>query len=336
MMKPPRGTRVLVTCAAGVAGTTVVKLLREAWGSAICIIAADAAEDGYVRQIADEYIDDLPPVADEQYGARVASLALRTGAEVALPCYSGELERYAAARAKLAAARVAWPAMGNASVSVLTDKLRLYEALAEAGLRVPAAQLVEAAGVRAFPGEQVFVKPRGGAGSRGVLRIAEAEGLPVEPSADGRGRLEQVAVVGDELSLDGVVLRTGAVLGPIVRRRVVVKWGLAIVGESVLATEAHQRVFGVVARRLEIRGPLNVQVIVTADGELWTIDVNPRFPAGGMLLTAAMGLNMPAAVVADLLGLDSDAQFRPAQWKPMRHYRHFADVLEPRPDKSGQ
>jgi len=62
-------------------------------------------------------------------------------------------------------------------------------------------------------------------------------------------------------------------------------------------------------------------------GQSYVIDVNPRFPAGGMSLSAVSGINLPEAVTLDLAfgpyAVEAHQVFNPN----LRHYRIESDTF---------
>jgi hypothetical protein len=92
---------------------------------------------------------------------------------------------------------------------------------------------------------------------------------------------------------------------------------------------AADALFRSVASTVGTRGALNVQVFYYEGVFLGVTDVNPRFPAGGMALTDALGLNMPWVVVTDLLLGAAAVDVNLPPFRLWRHYRHWADALLP-------
>jgi carbamoyl-phosphate synthase large subunit len=86
-------------------------------------------------------------------------------------------------------------------------------------------------------------------------------------------------------------------------------------GQSVRGkTERNERVEQAareICKRAEMVGPGNIQFFVE-DGEPCFIELNPRFPAGGLMLTVQAGANIPLMIVRRLLG----QQVAPVQTQP--------------------
>lgn len=286
------------------------------------IIGCDASPISYVQEVVDLF-RVVPPIASPEYPPAVLSLIDEFAIDAWLPLHSSELTVAANLSEELEGRNVAWPQIPVEAACVLADKLSTYRLLSAADIAV--AQFVGTGDDQRVMGQwtKCVLKPRTGAGSRGVRMFAGSdicnEPLPADYVA-------QQYVDGVEVSLDGVVLEWGRILGPIARRRVAVRNGLAVVSESVEPNSAFDKLFGEVARVTRVMGPLNIQIVVNGDGN-WLIDVNPRLPAGGMALTAAQGLNMPTVVAEWLLyGANRIPEIERSRIQ-MRHYRFLADAI---------
>lgn len=315
---------IALSCAGGAAGIAAIELLRGSTG--LRLIAFDSDPRSYVQEIADEFHILNVGLEEATYGRRLLESVIEAGAGVLLPFHSGELGHIDSLRDEFAEWQVKWPAPLLGAATVLRDKLRLYEELERSEVPVPA--FAPCSERRAFPADRVVFKLREGGGSRGLAFGAPGRPVPVDVLSDGpNGYLEQVAVDGTEVSMDGVVLTSGEVVGPIARVRVAVRGGLAIVSETVDLGLEGDELFRAVAGTCGVRGPLNVQAFLSGGEFVGVTDVNPRFPAGGMPLAARLGLNMPLIVVRDLLGESEVERPIPGPFRRLRHYKKWCDVF---------
>jgi len=317
----------MLSCAGGVGGQTALRLLREA-GTCPRVVAIDADEMSYARLLADNYVIVGHPVSSPEYQIELLQVVDREDVTAAISCYSGELSVYAAIADELDIRGVRRPGVPLAAVHALSDKRRLYELLSNAGLPVPAFSTPDSIG-RGGVLDASVVKLRDGSGSRGLFRLAVGDELPRAVLDSPSSYIVQSAARGEEISLDGVVLSDGRVCGPIARRRLRVRGGLAIVGESLDLGAAADEIFSKIVALLQVTGPLNVQGFLEGGKLIGVTDVNARFPAGGMALTAALGLNMPALVASDLLFGPASVESPQIRYKRVRHYRYYDDAVIP-------
>jgi carbamoyl-phosphate synthase large subunit len=148
---------------------------------------------------------------------------------------------------------------------------------------------------RFFP---LLVKPRSGAGSRGVARIASREDLEALPK-DGSFLLQEF-LPGEEYSVDVYVRRDGRVVGAVPRERMKIDSGIAVASRTINLPEVIDSAVKT-AETIGIRGTANVQFKRAADGIFKLLEVNPRFP-GTLPLTIAAGIDMPKLMADELAG----------------------------------
>jgi len=108
-------------------------------------------------------------------------------------------------------------------------------------------------------------------------------------------------VKGEEYDVIALGDGEGGVHGPVAMRKTVVTklgkaWGAVTVADEELLDAARR-----VVAALRWRGGCEVEMLRSADGRLWLIEVNPRFPAWVYLATAA-GCNLPLGLLKLALG----------------------------------
>lgn len=294
-MTEPR-TRVLVTGAGGPAGIAVIRsLLRrgdvevfaadmDGWASGLYLVPESA------RRI-------VPPGKAPSFVDDVIALCRRDAVDVLFSTVDVELPGLAARRDELEAVGTALAAPSHETLVTCLDKYRLAQAV-DGRARIPETRLLDREGVGAewvFP---VIVKPRSGAGSRGVRLIADRAAL--EALGEDRSILIQENLPGDEFSVDVLAGLDGTVIAAVPRSRERVDSGVSIAGRTVRREEL-SRTASDVARAIGLTGVANVQLRYSSDGVPALLEVNPRFP-GAMPLTIAAGVDMPSLLLDLVLG----------------------------------
>lgn len=288
-------TRVLVTGVGGPAGVAVLRsLLRrpdvdvfagdmDGWASGLYLVAADR------RRI-------LQPGLSPDFVDGIRTLVAQDSIDVVISTVDVELPPLAARRNDLGAVLAA---PSEATLAVTLDKWELAQRCAPL-LRVPVTRLLNADGIAlrwAFP---VIVKPRRGAGSRGVRLVPDRAALSaMEPD---EALIIQEHLPGDEYSVDVLADADGGVVAAVPRTRTRVDSGVSIAGQTV-HDEALEQTAAAVARAIGLRGVANVQLRRDADGVPALLEVNPRFP-GALPLTIAAGVDMPSLVLDLALGVE--------------------------------
>jgi carbamoylphosphate synthase large subunit len=328
-----RRETLLLTGGGGAAALSALELLRS-FRPAVKIVVADSDEYSSSRETADAFAVLPPTSAEHDYRDALLATIDDYGVTAAIPCHSSELLQYAILAADLDARGVHWPYVSVHTAKTASDKSAVYELLVQNGVTVPPfAPVTGTPPTHVDRGARRVIKRRTGSGGVGMHVLDEGAPLPSNVLGSPDLYLQQIHVTGDELSLDGVILSDGRVLGPTARLRRKIRSGIAVVCDAVECTAGMREVFHAVACAIGTTGPLNVQGFQDDPGALAVIDVNPRFPAGGMALSAALGLNLPAAVAADLLRGPHTVLEPKIQYRSLRSYKVLTDhVVEVRMD----
>jgi len=313
-------TRVLVTGAGGPAGVAVIRSLArrddvqvfaadmDRWASAIYLVPPERR-----RLVPAGRADDFVDV--------VAAMCREDGIDVLFPTVDVELPRLAAARDRLAegGTRLASPELRTLDTAL--DKLTLARACART-VRVPRTELLgtpQAVSGWDFP---VIVKPRRGAGSRGVrVVMSQAE---LDAVHDDEDLLVQELLPGDEYSVDVLADLDGNVVAAVPRARLRVDSGVAVAGVTV-HDQGLVDAASAVARAIGLTTVANVQLKRDAAGEPALLEVNPRFP-GAMPLTIAAGVDMPSLTLDAVLGRPVPAR---VDFREIANVRYLEDVFLP-------
>lgn len=288
--------RVLVTGAGGPAGIAVIRsLLKRAdvevlaadmdgWASGLYLVPEDA------RRI-------VPAGRSETFVDDVIGMCRADRVDVLFSTVDVELPGLAARRDELAAAGTALAAPSHETLVTCLDKYRLAQTVSGRA-RIPVTRLLDRAGIGedwTFP---VIVKPRSGAGSRGVRLIADRAAL--ESLDDDHSILIQENLPGEEFSVDVLAGPDGSVIAAVPRSRERVDSGVSIAGRTVRRAELSETA-AAVAKAIGLTGVANVQLRYSTDGVPALLEVNPRFP-GAMPLTIAAGVDMPSLLLESALG----------------------------------
>jgi carbamoyl-phosphate synthase large subunit len=238
--------------------------------------------------------------------------------DVVFPTVDVELPRLAAVRDDLGAA-LASPSLQT--LETCLDKLALARAC-ERTVRVPRTELLgtpQATSGWDFP---VIVKPRRGAGSRGVRTVhSQAE---LDAVHDEEDLIVQELLPGDEFSVDVLADLDGNVVAAVPRARLRVDSGVAVAGVTV-HDDALIASASAVARAVGLTTVANVQLKYDSAGVPGLLEVNPRFP-GAMPLTIAAGVDMPSLTLDAVLGRQIPAH---VDFQEIANVRYLEDVFLP-------
>jgi carbamoyl-phosphate synthase large subunit len=290
-------TRVLVTGVGGPAGVAVVRSLAgrgdadvfaadmDGWASGLYLVAAER------RRI-------VPPGADPTFVDALITMCQQDEIDVLVSTVDVELPPLAMRRDELAeVAGTTLAAPPTTTLDIALDKYALAQSC-ESLTRVPETALLDSEGSArdwAFP---VIVKPRRGAGSRGVRIVSTREDLTAlgfDPAL-----IIQAFLPGAEYSVDVIADAGGHVVAAVPRTRTRVDSGVSVAGRTIHDEELEQ-VASEVARAIGLVGVANVQLRRDPEGRPALLEVNPRF-AGAMPLTIAAGVDLPSLALDLFLG----------------------------------
>jgi carbamoyl-phosphate synthase large subunit len=295
MTDSPR-TRVLVTGAGGPAGVAVIRSLlarddvevyaadMDGWASGLYLV-----EEGRRRIV--------PPGRSDGFVDALIAMSREDGIDVLFSTVDVELPGLAARRDELEAVGTRLAAPSHDTLVTCLDKFALVQRVGDQA-RVPVTRLLNGEGVGADWTFPVIIKPRSGAGSRGVRLIADRGTL--EALGTDESIIIQENLPGEEFSVDVLAGLDGNVIAAVPRSRERVDSGVSIAGRTVRRAELSDTA-AAVARAIGLTGVANVQLRYSTDAIPALLEVNPRFP-GAMPLTIAAGVDMPSLLLDLVLG----------------------------------
>ena len=295
--------RILITGAGGAAAISVWKSL----GAEHELHMADMdplAAGLYLVPEAQRLI--IPRGDDPQLVEALHDACTARSIEMLLPTVDAELFPLAMARGRFEAMGVTLPISPAECLRLCRDKQLLLDRV-RGEVPVPTYEPLTQEAADRVDSYPRFVKPRLGAGSRGVAKIVRREDLEKQPK-DGSVLLQEY-LPGEEFSVDVYVRRDGVVVGAVPRERMKVDSGIAVASRTVNVPEVIQSAIRT-AEVIGIRGVANVQFKRAADGVFKLLEVNPRFP-GTLPLTAAAGVDMPRLMVDEAMGRPLPDQLMP-------------------------
>jgi carbamoyl-phosphate synthase large subunit len=313
---------VLITSASRKA--PLVNALREAAVRVHCgarVVAADSDPLAPAGLVADGFWE-MPRLEDNSSDAIMRG-CLERGINIVFPTRDGELEFWSKHRADFAKAGITVVVSGTEAVRRCQDKLAFATFGSSAGLPfIPAAETPEA-----LTATRYVVKERFGSGSTGIGIDLDLESA-LRHARDLSMPIFQPYVNGPEISIDGWLDQSGRCPGVVLRYR-----DRVVSGESQVTTSFHDHTLEKQAiellERLELRGPVVMQAIITDQGPA-IIECNPRF-GGASTLAIAAGLDLLYWSIAEALGAPFEA-CAPAFSGPVRQLRLPTDMVIHGPD----
>jgi carbamoyl-phosphate synthase large subunit len=258
----------------------------------------------------------LSPGKSASFVDEVIQLCRDDGIDVLFSTVDVELPPLARRREELGAALAA-PSLDT--LETCLDKFALAVRCAPL-LRTPTTHLVGPASTAEAWSFPIIVKPRSGAGSRGVRLVHSRADLDALGTDDSL--IAQENLPGDEYSVDVIANADGHVIAAVPRTRTRVDSGVSIAGLTVHDPEL-EATAAAVAQAIALTGVANVQLRRDVNGVPALLEVNPRFP-GAMPLTIAAGVDMPSLALDLALGLELP---REVPFRELANVRYLEDVF---------
>jgi carbamoyl-phosphate synthase large subunit len=242
----------------------------------------------------------VPPVKARGHIHSLLQLVERERIGLIIPLIDSDLLALSRAKARFAQRGCHVLISPEPVIRVCRDKLRTFQTLRSAGIDTPDTwSWVEVLARRRlrFP---LFLKPREGSAGKGLHCASNAVELRVLGSRIDNPIVQEF-VEGVEHTLDVYTGLTGEPRCVVPRRRLEVRMGE--VSKGVIVKDP--AIIDVGRRVIRALGPcegvITVQCIVTPQGRIRVIEVNPRF-GGGAPLSIHAGANFPKWLLTEFLG----------------------------------
>lgn len=310
---------------------SLVRLFREALanlGVPGRLVTADAKTTAPARFVADAH-ELVPRVDDASYVDRLLEICRAHQIGLLVPLIDSELLPISERQEEFKDAGTL-PLVSTPEVNrICLDKRLTHDFFRGSGILTPA--LFDPDTILADPTAKYpyMFKPACGSASVGVTRIENARQLEFFAKHVPDAILQEL-VAGREFTLDIMCDFEGRVRCVVPRLRIEtrageVSKGLTVKDAAIMA--AGQRVAEALPGAL---GCITPQCIVTTDGTIKFIEINPRF-GGGFPLSAAAGANFPSWILEQFLG--RSPRIEEAGWQDgLMMIRYDEAVFVPRRD----
>jgi carbamoyl-phosphate synthase large subunit len=275
---------VVVTSAGTASAISVIKALRAQQEVPVKITAVDADRLAPGLYLADRH-GIVPACSDRGYLDRLLELCQKWQIDALYPIFSGEIEVVARAAPRFLERGIGVLLPGADVIELCNDKRAMYPVAREMGIDVP--RFVRRDGPRTYP---LYAKPNRGSGAKGAIRIDD-ESDWIYAIAKFPTFLFQEYVEGPEYTVDALFDRQSRLLVASPRLRLAVKAGQSVKGITVHDPELVS-ICAALGGRIRMVGPCNMQFIRRSSRFVF-IEVNPRYAAGGLMLTVRAGANLP-------------------------------------------
>lgn len=290
---------VLVTSAGVESAVNIIKSLRLQKELDVEILAFDVDRFASGLYLADRHFVSPPISEREVYWDFVQGICRDNKVRALYSCFSREIAFFAERRSALKDLGVATLLPSHEVISLCDDKHESIGAVHALGIPVP--RIIDDPKEEDLP---IFSKLLKGSSSRGATLIDSIHMLRYLKNSSDR-RLYQQYIPGTEYTVDVLCDEDSLVISCCPRKRISVKAGQTVKGITATVETLNDYVKRI-CRIFRFVGVCNIQFI-EHDGKFYFIEINPRYAAGGLMLTVHAGSNLPLLALKLMLGIPLSA-----------------------------
>lgn len=285
---------ILVTSAGVASAVNIIRALKIQNEIPVHIIAIDQNPLASGLYLADSHYTS--PSANEfsKYLDFILKLAKTHKIQAIFPCYSKEIYSFANNQDLLRDSGISSLLPEPDVIALCDDKIKMKNFVSNLDILVP--KTIDNPIVKDLP---LFSKKNQGSGSKGATLVESVHMLNHLRIEDETNIFESY-IEGEEFTIDLLCDRKSRVLATSPRSRLLVKDGQTVIGETVQSAEMVNHAHDI-CQTLGIVGPCNAQFI-KRNNKFYFLEINPRFAAGGLMLTVKAGLNIPLIALKMMLG----------------------------------
>ena len=289
--------KVLITSAGSTNGVNVIKALKEQKEIKFFLIAVDVNPLASGFFMTDKYY--IVPRADApDFTSTILRICKKEKIKIIIPTFSFELPIFAKNKEIFEKEGIKMAISSCETFKITEDKIETNKYFKK--WKIPSPEVYTEKDFRKrkirFP---IIIKPIKASGSKNVNKVNNWDELVFFKKYISNSFIQEF-VEGDEYTIDGVSDLYGKMISASPRIRLETKGGLAIksiiVKDNKLVDYTKKIVEG-----FKIMGPFNIQCFKKGKN-INFIEVNSRFPSGGLPLTVKAGLNIPLILIKLILG----------------------------------
>ena len=309
--------KVLIGSNGGLTGIYLAKQYRKMNG--ITVYGADSSTTSTGRFFVNKQFV-LPPATHESFIDKLVTLLNKNCVDIYLPTHSKETKIISQnadiIRSKTSARFLITPAK---TFAALENKKSANSNLKEAGIHVP--QVIEDLDCE-YP---IIMKNNIGSGSTGTIKISNKAIHEAYKSSCKDVSFYRI-IQGKEYTLDCMFDDKGELIGYNQRQRIKTIGGAVSITTNSGDFDISPWV-NTLAKTWRFCGCVNFQYIVQ-DNMPYFIDINLRYPSGGLPLSVASGLDVPKLTLDVLLGRPYQKFVLPKEKRQLTMYRYFEEIFE--------
>lgn len=313
---------VLVTSAGTASAINVIKALRLQREFELRIYAVDYDYTAPGLYLADKF--ELIPKSDSQnYIPAIIDFCSRMNISIIFPIHSCEIEVFAENQLAFEREGIQLFIPSITAIRKCNDKKLMCDLVRKIGILTPACYDLDD-NLCKFP---MIAKPNNRSGSRDQFKIKDPIDLAYVRQKY-KEHLIQEWIDGTEITVDCLFGPESTLIVASPRLRIQVKAGQCVKGMTI----RHDKIVELclaIAKRINYSGPANLQFIIN-NNQPYFIEINPRFAAGGLMLTVNAGANIPWMILSWLINKNFGSYYEIQEGMIM--LRYYEEVYLDKPD----
>ncbi|MCG9900459.1 MAG: ATP-grasp domain-containing protein [Hydrotalea sp.] len=293
--------KVLITSAGTASAISVIKALKRQKEIDVFLFATDMNKLAPGLFFADEYFIS-PPITSSEYVNTIIEFCCKNQITVLIPIFSKEIRVIAESKDLFDKHNIRTLIPSYKSILNCDDKNLMYRKANNLQIKYPKIFLKSELEEYDFKNSPaLFVKPVSGSSSKGSKKIDNIYDLSFVLTST-EDLIIQEFIDAEEVTVDVFCPTVGIpkVISP--RIRIETKNGQSIKAMTLKKEPFIDLVYSI-CNEFSILGVSNIQFFKT-DHDLIFIEINPRFAAGGLMLTIESGANIPLLVLKKILGMN--------------------------------
>lgn len=290
--------KILITSAGSTNGINIIQALKKQKELDFFIVATDVniLSAGFFLSNK-HYI--VPPAKAKSFIDFLIDICKKEQIKIIIPTFSAEIEVFAKNKERFEKLGIKVGVCEYKTILDTESKTKTNEWFKKLDVPFPKIYTTKEItnGKIKFP---VIIKPDKSSGSKGVIKINNKKELLFYTNSSKNKIFIQEFAQGQEYTIDGLCNLSGKVIAVSPRVRIETKGGLAI--KSITKENKLMSEYAIkIAEGMKIVGPFNIQCF-EKNGKIKFIEINSRFPSGGLPLTVEAGFNIPLLFIKMLIG----------------------------------
>jgi carbamoyl-phosphate synthase large subunit len=275
------------------------------------VIGVDAGELNPGKAFVDKFYK-IPKASESGYIDSLLNICKEEQVKVLIPLYEGEFKTLHNARGKFKEIGTLI-LLSNAEVlEICKDKKKTYDYFLNFKINIPKVyspneieDIITYGDIDKFP---LIIKPRDGMGSNGIYKVNNLKELKFFKDYVEGGIIQEY-ITGEEYTVDVLTDLYGDPVYVVPRKRLEVRAGEVVKSATSMDEKIINQTLKVMqylnelrdSNKLGLLGPLTIQFFKKENGEIYLLEINPRF-GGGVPLSFKAGADYGGKILEMLQG----------------------------------